>query len=155
MAKHDAVARISCQSYPTTGPVTTAEQGRSTHDEAGHDLARSMAAALTGLQLDDPGARAMRTGTTRKYFGPHSWGLSAVLTLSAALFLPQVAAASDRPTTKLVVVLYPQNSDGSPANSLFDHGLRSTFEARSGERIEIYAEFLDLSRPQRAEDRRL
>src|SRR5262245_1919807 len=87
--------------------------------------------------------------------GPQRWGRTALLVLSAALLCSSPAAASDRAMPRLVVVLYPQNNDGSPANALFDQGLRSTVEASTGERIEIYAEFLDLSRPQSADDRKV
>jgi len=77
-----------------------------------------------------------------------------LLTLFGTLLVSPTAAASDGATPRLVVVLYPQNNDGSAENALFDKGIRSTFES-SGERIEIHAEFLDLSRPQSADDRRL
>jgi len=75
--------------------------------------------------------------------------------LFAALFATSFAAASDRIAPRLVVVLYPENSDGSPGSCLFDQSIRSTFENSTGERIEIYAEFLDLSRPLSTDDRRV
>jgi PAS domain S-box-containing protein len=78
-----------------------------------------------------------------------------MLFLSAALWSQSLAVASDRPSPRLVVILYPQNDDGSPGNALFDQGLRSTFENSTGEPIELYAEFLDLARPHSSEDRRL
>ena len=57
--------------------------------------------------------------------------------------------------TRLVVVVYPQNHDGSPGNFLVDQAIRATFEAGSSERIEIYNEYLDVSRSLNEGGRRL
>jgi signal transduction histidine kinase len=56
------------------------------------------------------------------------------------------ASASNHEKSRLVVMLYPENSDGNAGNALVDQGLRSTFAAGSPERIEIYNEYLDISR---------
>ena len=43
-------------------------------------------------------------------------------------------------------MLYPEANDGSPGTILADQGIRTTFAAGSQEPIEIYNEFLDVSR---------
>jgi PAS domain S-box-containing protein len=62
------------------------------------------------------------------------------------LFFGPLPATAGPEHTRLVVVLYPDNSDGSPGNHLADRAIRSTFATRSYERIEIYNEYLDISR---------
>ncbi|MGE3776745.1 MAG: PAS domain S-box protein [Pirellulaceae bacterium] len=60
--------------------------------------------------------------------------------------LPTALASESGPTTaRLAVVLYPGAHDGSPGAILADQGIRQTF-ARSGWRIDVHNEFLDLSR---------
>jgi signal transduction histidine kinase len=78
-----------------------------------------------------------------------------VLPLLALLFVCPSAAPAGPETIRMVVVLYPDNSDGSPGNSLADQGIRSTFAAGSPERVEIYNEYLDVSRPPDAARQRL
>jgi signal transduction histidine kinase len=78
-----------------------------------------------------------------------------VLPLPALLFVCPSAAPAGPETTRLVVVLYPDNSDGSPGNFLADQGIRSTFAAGSPERVEIYNEYLDVSLPPDAARQRL
>jgi len=51
-----------------------------------------------------------------------------------------------RAATRLIVVLYPQNNDGSPGSFLVDQSIRATFAAESTERIEIYNEYLDVAK---------
>jgi signal transduction histidine kinase len=66
------------------------------------------------------------------------------------LFLPFIAGAAlgqaKGSEPRLVVVLYPESSDGSPGNALVDRGIRSTFGSGSLERVEIHNEYLDVSR---------
>lgn len=64
----------------------------------------------------------------------------------AFLIVGSVASATDRGNSRLVVMLYPENSDGNPGNALVDQGIRSVFATGSRERIEIYNEYLDISR---------
>jgi len=46
---------------------------------------------------------------------------------------------------RLVVVLYPQNNDGSPGNFLVNQSIRSTFASEPSQNVEIYNEYLDVS----------
>ena len=57
--------------------------------------------------------------------------------------------------SRLVVMLYPENNDGNAGSALVDHGLRSTFTAGSPDRVEIYNEYLDISRSPGAEHQQL
>jgi len=62
------------------------------------------------------------------------------------LFFCLVGAATDPENTRTVIVLYPENSDGSPGNALVDQAIRSTFATSSFSRVEIHNEYLDVSR---------
>jgi len=68
------------------------------------------------------------------------------------LFLPRAAAAAN---AKTVVVLYPENAEGSPGSTLANESLRATFAAGSPEPIQIRHEYLDLSRFHDTDQRRL
>jgi signal transduction histidine kinase len=46
----------------------------------------------------------------------------------------------------MVLVLYPDNTDQSPGRALFYQSIRSTFAAESPVHVEIYNEYLDISR---------
>src|SRR5262249_44050725 len=81
-------------------------------------------------------------------------GLPCLILLSFPLFCPGLAAAR-ADSAKLVVVLYPHNSDGSPGNALVDQGIRSTFASGSSDRIEVYNEYLDTARAPDAAQQRL
>ena len=83
--------------------------------------------------------------------GPHK---TLFTTRSCSLFLLSapllfglgVEASAQNPNRAwLVVVVYPQNSDGSPGNFQIDQGIRKTFAAQSAHPIEIYNEYLDVS----------
>ncbi len=80
-----------------------------------------------------------------------------VLPLAMLAFLGagSVARAADREENRLVVMLYPENSDGNPGNALVDQGIRTAFMAGSHERIEIYNEYLDISRSPGIDHQRL
>ena len=78
-----------------------------------------------------------------------------VNTALALLIVGSVASAADHEKSRLVVMLYPENSDGNAGNALVDQGLRSTFAAGSPERIEIYNEYLDIARSGGAERQQL
>jgi len=69
-----------------------------------------------------------------------------LLVLATVLFFCPGGAAADPDNTRTVVVLYPENSDGSPGNALVDQSIRSTFATGSPDRIEICNEYLDVSR---------
>lgn len=67
------------------------------------------------------------------------------------LILTTCALAASRASARLdaarvVVVLYPESSNGSPGNALVDQGIRSTFAAGASDRVEIFNEYLDVSR---------
>src|SRR5438445_7159956 len=82
-------------------------------------------------------------GCTRsRLMGQTSW-LALLVSLSTCA--PATAEGSAR--ARLVVVLYPQNNDGSPGNALVNQSIRSTFASGSAERIEVYDEYLDVSHP--------
>jgi PAS domain S-box-containing protein len=84
----------------------------------------------------------------RKVWSPSSlWipGQLRLLVLSAVLFFAASPAAAASTNIRLVVVLYPDNNDGSPGNSLVDQSIRATFAAGSTDRIEIHNEYLDVS----------
>jgi len=69
-----------------------------------------------------------------------------LLVLLTLLFFCPIGAATDPENTRMVVVLYPENSDGSPGNALVDQSIRSTLATGSPGRIEICNEYLDVSR---------
>jgi signal transduction histidine kinase len=74
--------------------------------------------------------------------------------IALAAWLPSTsfAAATDPVPRKLVVVLYPQNSDGSPGHALVDSAIRSTFLTTPAQRVDVYAEYLDVAQPRDADD---
>jgi PAS domain S-box-containing protein len=88
----------------------------------------------------------MRITTTGGDFRSQRLGLTKLLVLANILFFCPKVAAANPDNTRMVVVLYPDNSDGSPGNALVDQGIRSTFATGSPDRIEIYNEYLDVSR---------
>jgi len=71
-------------------------------------------------------------------------GLLRFLARLAILFFGPFPAAAAPDNTRMVVVLYPHNNDGSPGNSLVDQSIRATFATGSSDRIEIYNEYLDV-----------
>src|SRR4051812_44813162 len=90
------------------------------------------------------GARAGGTS------GPRLRGLVAVV---AVLSCPPAPAAE--PTApKLVVVIYPDSSDGSPGMVAVNRVLRETLAGESPRRVEIHNEYVDTSRLPDAEFRR-
>ncbi len=74
-----------------------------------------------------------------------------LLVLSAAGLCRQTVEAAEPASdhSRLVVVVYPQNSDGSPGNFQVDQAIRKTFAAKSPQPVEIYNEYLDMSKPGR------
>jgi PAS domain S-box-containing protein len=64
-----------------------------------------------------------------------------------------LAALAAPGQSKLVVVLFPHNNDGSPGQALVDQSIRSTFAAGWPEPVEIYVEYLDFSQPYDASHR--
>jgi PAS domain S-box-containing protein len=63
--------------------------------------------------------------------------------------LPAVATAAD--AQKLVVVIYPDETDGAPGNILVNRAIRSTFASESPQQIDIRNEYVNTSRVQDAE----
>jgi PAS domain S-box-containing protein len=59
-------------------------------------------------------------------------------------FFPWAASAGSS-DSRLVVVLYPDNSDGRPANTLADQSIRSTIAGASSQQVRIHNEYLDIS----------
>src|SRR5262245_33179913 len=57
---------------------------------------------------------------------------------------PAVAAGPDAP--KLVVVVYPDESDGAPGMVLVNRAIRSVFATESPVRIEVRNEYVDTTR---------
>src|SRR5437016_5904360 len=113
-------------------------------------------AAANGRPVLDPGAKAMRTGrSVGGNSNPPRPGLVPLLALLTLLYFGPFAGAATPPRTRMVVMLYPDNSDGSPGNALADRGIRSTFAAGSPERVEIYNEYLDISRSSDVEHQQL
>jgi hypothetical protein len=66
----------------------------------------------------------------------------AVLVLS---FCP-CAAGAELEAPKLVVVIYPGESDGAPGVVLINQALRSTFATQSSGHIELRNEYVDTTR---------
>jgi PAS domain S-box-containing protein len=83
-------------------------------------------------------------------------GSTGALALALAVFVMPAAGASARPdAARVVVVLYPESSDGSPGTTLVDHAIRATLAADPAGRVEIFNEYLDLSRFPDAEHQQL
>jgi PAS domain S-box-containing protein len=75
---------------------------------------------------------------------PRLVGLVLAFALLAAFSsAPSAAAAPEK--TRLVVVLYPDVSDGTGGVGLIDHGIRATLAAGSPDRVEVANEYVDTS----------
>ena len=94
----------------------------------------------------------MRIGRPCEHAEPRLGGPLRLLALVAVLSLSPFAAAAGPPTGKLVVVLYPQNNDGSPGHALVDQGIRSTLATGVPGPIRVYSEYLDIAQPRAAND---
>jgi PAS domain S-box-containing protein len=77
-----------------------------------------------------------------------------LLALLVCALYGSLATADPSHKSRLVVVLYPHNSDGSPGNILVDQSIRLTFANNSTEPIEVYDEYLDVSQPRDVSDER-
>jgi signal transduction histidine kinase len=77
-----------------------------------------------------------------------------LLALAAALAWDSRAAAADLDAPKLVVALYPNESDGAPGIIQVNRALHSVFGTESPFRIELRNEYVDTSRLRDAEFRR-
>src|SRR5262249_36013055 len=77
---------------------------------------------------------------------PHLRGLSPLVVAVTVLFCfpPAATAGSDAP--QLVVVVYPDESDGAPGLILVNRAIRSTFAGQSPGRVEIRNEYVNTSR---------
>jgi signal transduction histidine kinase len=62
---------------------------------------------------------------------------------ASALLLTAACAAAESDGGRLVVVLYPASSDGTPGQRLVDRAIRDTFAAGTAERVEIVNEYID------------
>ena len=69
-------------------------------------------------------------------------------------FHPAVSAANPE-TRKLIVVFYPEGTDGSPGTIGADRGIRETFAANSHDYVEIRNEYVDTNQPRDPEVKRL
>jgi signal transduction histidine kinase len=79
-----------------------------------------------------------------------------VLMALSALLLPCAGASAATPgSLRTVVVLTPDNTQGSPGGTQLIHGLRSTFAAGSREQLQFRFEPLDISRFADADGRAL
>ncbi len=76
------------------------------------------------------------------------------IALSTFLFLGPSTPAAAPGDVRTVVVLYPENADGSPGSVLVTQSIRTTFASGSSEPVQIRNEYLDLSRFQDAGHRR-
>ena len=81
----------------------------------------------------------------RESSSPRILGLLRLLAPLTILFFGPFPATAAPENIRLVVVLYPDNNDGSPGNFLVDQSIRATFAAGSSDRIEIHNEYLDVS----------
>jgi len=77
---------------------------------------------------------------------PHLRGLASALAVVAVLAGGPSAVAAGPETPKLVVVLYPNESDGAPGIVLVNGAIRSTFAGESPGPVEIRNEYVDTSR---------
>jgi PAS domain S-box-containing protein len=73
-------------------------------------------------------------------------GLVPLFAVAAVLACGPPAAAAGPGTPKLVVVLYPDESDGAPGLVLVNNAIRSTFAAESPGRVELRNEYVNTSR---------
>lgn len=81
--------------------------------------------------------------------GPEVWRAPVAFALTACLGATGLAASDPLPaphTSRLVVVLYPDDSDGSPGTVAADRAIRSTLSAGTVGRVEIRNEYVDTSR---------
>jgi PAS domain S-box-containing protein len=95
--------------------------------------------------------------TTRRRAGvsvaPAVRGLAVVLGVVAAVSCDPAIATAGPDSHKLVVVLYPDESDGAPGIVLVNRAIRSTFASQSAHHVEIHNEYVDTSRLRDAEFR--
>ena len=87
--------------------------------------------------------------------GSQLLGLMTLLVPLTVLFFCPKGAAAGPENTRMVVVLYPENSDGSPGNALVDQSIRATLATGFPGRIEIHNEYLDVSRSPDADHQQL
>ena len=83
---------------------------------------------------------------------PHLFGLVAAIVVLSSIPLAARAAPE---TSKLVVVVYPHESDGAPGIVLLNRGIRSTLAGQSAGHIDVRNEYVDTSRLRDAEFMRI
>lgn len=76
--------------------------------------------------------------------------LFAALGAVGLLLSSDTPAMADPGAQKLVVVVYPDESDGAPGIILVNHAIRSTFASQSPGRIDVRNEYVDTARRQDA-----
>jgi PAS domain S-box-containing protein len=81
----------------------------------------------------------------RESSSPRIFGLLRLLALATILFFGPFTGAVAAANIRMVVVLYPDNNDGSPGNFLVDQSIRAAVAAGSSDRVEIHNEYLDVS----------
>jgi signal transduction histidine kinase len=92
--------------------------------------------------------------TIRRRIKLWNWTISAValvLTVYGASHASGSPDGADPEATPLVVVLYPDESDGAPGIILVNRAIRATFASQSPNRIDIRNEYVDASRSEDAE----
>ncbi|HVK14744.1 MAG TPA: hypothetical protein VM597_38760, partial [Gemmataceae bacterium] len=77
---------------------------------------------------------------------PHVRGLAILLAVGAVLTGAPAAARVGPAATRLVVVVYPDESDGAPGVVQVNRALHATFALHPGERVEIRNEYVHTSR---------
>ena len=81
--------------------------------------------------------------------------LSGVFLIAVAILFADGAVATAADSRRLVVVLYPEDTDGSPGTVAADRGIRSTFESSSPDYVEVRNEYVDVSRSRDPEVKRI
>jgi len=86
----------------------------------------------------------IRRGPSRCGLGPSRWAVWLAGVVAAVGFAPDAAAQTDG--SKLVVVIYPDESDGAPGTILVNRALRSTFAGEAPWRVDVRNEYVSTSR---------
>src|SRR4051812_35583024 len=93
----------------------------------------------------------MTTRRSAELASPPRLGVLLAIAAVGVLLSNPAAATAAPENRKLVVVLYPDESDGAPGLIQVNRALRSTFASQSPERIDIRNEYVDTSRSRDAE----
>lgn len=88
---------------------------------------------------------------SNRFAPPRPRGLLVLLAAAVPPLAAPAAAAAAPETHRLVVVIYPDESDGAPGIILVNRAIRSTFAGQSIGHIEIRNEYVDTGRVQKPE----